>query len=384
MDNYIVAETAVESKSLSEQVRLTQSQVAERAMESADTGAASSTNFVVSTYDDAFEQWLLEWDKSRRTIRLYLIGLQSFREWFERKYDEALDPARITRLDVRWYKEHLVQTCRYAASTVNAYLAAVRAFCRWALETNLTNGDPSSTVKGVKIAASEAVPRWLDKNERERLLKEALNQVDAARGKKDYDAANPRPGYVHALRDYAIVVTFLNTGLRLSELANVHVADVIINPRSGDLVVRYGKGGKTRTVELNKDARNALTEWLKVRPEISGVKNLFTSQKVGPMTARAIARRIERIGIRANVKVTPHMLRHTFAKTLIDAGDQIDTVASFLGHESVDTTKRYTTASKADRRRSVERISIEEEEDDSPIHSPARRSNNAQGRRGRR
>ncbi len=364
MDNLIVTQTAVESKP-------------QRAMESV------ATNFVVSTYDDAFEQWLLEWDKSRRTIQLYLIGLQNFREWFERKYDEALDPARITRLDVRWYKEYLVETCRYAASTVNAYIAAVRSFCRWALETNLINGDPSSTVKGVKIAASEAVPRWLDKNERERLLKEALSQVDAARGKKDYDAANPQPGYVRALRDYAIVVTFLNTGLRLSELANVHVADVIINPRSGDLVVRYGKGGKTRTVELNKDARNALTEWFKVRPEISAVKSLFTSQKVGPMTARAIARRIEYIGIRANVKVTPHMLRHTFAKTLIDAGDQIDTVASFLGHESVDTTKRYTTASKADRRRSVERISIEEEEEESSTPSAARRPNNAR-RGGRR
>lgn len=330
MDTTIVAEPAVESKTL-----------------------------VVTTYEDAFAQFLLESDKSRKTIRIYVIGFRAFQEWFERTNGQLFDPARITRVDVRLYKEYLIQERRSPARTVNTYLSALRSFCQFAVETGLIFNDPSRGFKGIKIHESELTPRWLTKSEMESMLREAENQVNAAIGKNKGDTKHP--GYVRAMRDMTIVSVLLATGVRLSELANLHLEDFVINPRSGKMTVHYGKGGKTRSFDLNYSARKALTAWLEVRPQIEGVANLLTSQKGGPLTARAIARRVEFIAKRVGIHVTPHVLRHTYAKRTIDAGAKLNEVGRAMGHENIDTTKRYVTPSDEDMRRAVEGASWEED-----------------------
>ncbi len=330
MDTSIVAEPIVESKTLT-----------------------------LTTYEDAFAQFLLESDKSRKTIRIYAIGFRVFQEWFERTNGQLFDPARITRVDVRLYKEYLIQERRSPARTVNTYLSALRSFCQFAVETGLIFNDPSRGFKGIKIHESELTPRWLTKSEMENLLREAENQVNAAIGKTK--GKTEHPGYVRAMRDLTIVSVLLATGIRLSELANLHLEDFVINPRSGKMTVHYGKGGKTRSFDLNYSARKALAAWLEVRPNSEGVNNLLTSQKEGALTARAIARRVEFIAKRVGIHVTPHMLRHTYAKRTIDAGARLNEVGRAMGHENIDTTKRYVTPSDEDMRRAVEGASWEED-----------------------
>lgn len=314
--------------------------------------AVESKTFVFSTYYSSFEQWMLEHDLSDRTIRLYKIGLKNFREWFERKTGDGLDPAMITLLDVRAYRIFLYNDQRMKAQSVNSYLAAVRSFCRWAMDKGLIMGDPSSGIKGIDI--QKRPPRWLPKTEQYALLRVALQEVQLGdlRAKGDKSA----PGYIWPRRDRAILVLMLNTGLRLFEVTALDLDDVVIRPRSGELTVRLGKGGKMREVDLNKDARAALSEWMEVRPA-SESKAMFISQKgKGRMTARAIARRIEEIGVKAQVKVTPHMLRHSMAKNMVDEGVSLDQVKDTLGHSNLNTTTLYTQPSRSDSKAAMEKI----------------------------
>lgn len=341
MDTYIVAETAVESKSLTVAV-------AERTRES----AATSPQFTLVTYDETFGRWLENLDRSERTVRLYRTGLADFRTWFERVRGKDLEPALITPLDVRAYRRYLQDERQVKPATVNSYLAAVRAFCRWSTDAGLAAGDPSSGIKGIKIV--EQSPKWLTRQEQYRVLNAAQERVQLAALKCGDDAS--APGVLRARRDRALVVLMLNTGLRLSEVVALKIKDVTIHPRSGSVAVTAGKGNKARVVPLNKDAREALAAWLEVRGGESN-DSLFTSQKGGTvLTARAVARRVEYIGMCANVNIHPHMLRHSLAKNLVDEGVPLDRVGGLLGHSSLDTTRRYTMPSQADLQAAVERV----------------------------
>jgi integrase/recombinase XerC len=358
MDNLIVTQTAVESNSnsLSEQVGLTQSQVhlvmervavAERAMESATT----SPQFTLVTYDETFARWLENKDHSERTIRLYKTGLVDFRTWFERVRGKDLEPALITPLDVRAYRRYLQEERQVKPRTTNSYLAAVRAFCRWAMDAGLAAGDPSSGIKGIEIV--EESPKWLTRLEQYKVLNAAQERVQLAELKFNDKAS---PGVLRARRDQAIVVLMLNTGLRLSEVAWLKIRDLVIRPRSGSVAVTAGKGNKARVVRLNIDVRMALSAWIEVR---GGEESdpLFTSQKGGEaLTARAIARRVEYIGTCANVNIHPHMLRHSFAKNMVDEGVALTIVGKELGHKSLDTTRHYTMPSDEDEQAAVERV----------------------------
>lgn len=324
------------------------SSIVETVVESKPQVAAT---LVFSTYEDAFAQWLREQDRSENSVSLYLIGLRDFTAWFESTGDKTLEPALITPLDVRAYRRYLQDTRQLKPSSVNSYIAAVRAFCRWAMSAGLASGDPTSGIKSVKIVAE--APRWLDRQEQYKLLRAAQEQAQLAELKAGAD--HTAPVLLRAYRDRAIVVLALNTGLRLSEIASLRTDSMTINARSGNVKV-VGKGNKARTVPLNKDARAAVSAWLEIRPEIVGCATLFTSQKQRALTPRSVARRIEYVGLKAGIKVTPHQLRHSLAKNLVDEGVSLDRVGMALGHASLDTTRRYTMPSRADMQDALERV----------------------------
>jgi len=143
-------------------------------------------------------------------------------------------------------------------------------------------------------------------------------------------------------------VLLLNTGLRLGETEALNLNDVGINARSGNVRVRRGKGRRARTVPLNHDARTVLQAWLDVRPEDTD-NALFLSQKGGRLSSSAISNVIAKFADRTGLDdVSPHTLRHSFAKNLVDADVGLEKVATLLGHESLETTRLYTQPSKAD------------------------------------
>jgi len=304
-----------------------------------------------------FTNWLQKHDHAPYTIRAYLVAMRDFCAWFQETTREELTPERITPLDVRQYRQHLTTVRRLKASTINNYLAGVRAYAQWAKQTRRAHHDPTEGIKSLRIAPQ--TPHWLTRSEQYALVRGAREDVQLGDLR-----AKGNPAHLGAIwprRDLALVLLFLNTGLRLSEVADLHTNDVDIRDRSGLLQVGSGKGRKARTVPLNKGARNALEAWLKARQGLSTQDPcLFLSQKGGRLTPRAIGFRIRTLAKKAHLNdVSPHTLRHSFAKNLVDAGVGLEKVATLLGHESLDTTRLYTIPSKADLQEATERVTWE-------------------------
>ncbi len=138
----------------------------------------------------------------------------------------------------------------------------------------------------------------------------------------------------------------------MSELCKLEMNDVSLSERKGAARVRSGKRRKERKVPINATALLALKAWLAVRPAADH-RFVFTGKGGLPLKASGVQDMLGELGRVAGVKVTPHTLRHTFAKNLIDRGVPLDQMATLLGHSSLNTTRICTTPSEADLERAV-------------------------------
>jgi integrase/recombinase XerC len=286
---------------------------------------------------DRFEGYLAAAGKSANTLLAYTRDLRLFGEWFALTNAKPLSPERITPIDVREYRSHLLAVKHHKPATVNRKLASLSAFCEWAREASLI---PANPVQGISLVEEvRPAPRWLDKNAQYALLRAVQERGRA--------------------RDIALITLMLHTGLRVSEVSNLRMSDVRISARKGSVRVRGGKGEKFRSVPLNANARQALQAHLEELGEVEGDRWLFIGKRGGQLKSSGIRYLVQRYAYDARLEeVTPHTLRHTFGKNLVDAGTPIDRVASLLGHESVDTTRIYTTPSQQDLQREVEKVAM--------------------------
>lgn len=282
---------------------------------------------------EQFEAWLREQDRSPVTVRGYMADLRAFAAWFEQTNGKALGVEEVTPADVREYRGWLQAVKRAGAATVRRHLMALRAYCRWGVETERIDRDPTARVK---LPREETLsPGWLAKQEQYRLLREAERAVSAA------DTPTRRR---LAVRDRALVVFLLNTGLRIAEACALRWEDVQLGERSGWVVVRSGKGSKSRKVPLNAEVRRAMRALEECEGGIGAVFDL---------TPSGAYRRLAEMGRRAGVEVHPHTLRHTLAKNLVDAGVGLHEVAALLGHSSLNTTRVYVTPGERDLERAM-------------------------------
>jgi integrase/recombinase XerC len=277
-------------------------------------------------------------EASPLTLRNYLSDLESFGGWFRSSLGQELSVKEITPTDIREYRSYLLNVKARKAATVNRHLAAIRKFCQWAHGTGRIRELPTEGVKGV--AASPTAPRWLPKRDVDRLLREAEREPSLYKGK----------------RNLALLLFLRHTGLRVSELASLRLRDVESSERKGQVLVRSGKGSKQRAVPLNVDARRALEAYLKVRPTTKD-DHVFIGQRDVGLKPQAIENVVKKYAARAGLSdVTPHTLRHSMAKHLLEAGEDLVTVGRLLGHERIETTARYTTPSERDLERAVSRL----------------------------
>jgi len=161
-------------------------------------------------------------------------------------------------------------------------------------------------------------------------------------------------------RDRAVVALLLFTGLRLSEAAALALADVRISARKGRVMVRSGKGDAYRELELNALVRGMLDEWLADRAKIAGDGELsfFVSRSGGALSSRSLDLAVRRVAARAGLSLSAHVLRHTFVTGLVRAGNLV-LVAELAGHRRLETTRRYSLPSQADRHKAVNDLEIE-------------------------
>jgi len=297
---------------------------------------------------DEFQAYLLTEDRSPVTITGYLGDVRLFAQWYEGHYREALIPASLTNEAVRNYKQHLLDQAA-KPKTINRRLAALAAYAHWLEQAGYVK-NARNPVQGVKAVKETALaPKWLDRKQRAALLRAVDKEVE------DAVRRYPRLRLMY-LRDAAIVKLILFAGLRVGEIIQLRMSDITLDERKGSVVVREGKGTKRREVPLNAKARKAILDYLRMRPYVE-MEALFLGQRSEGVQSKTIQRAVQRFTKKAGLKnVTPHTLRHSFAKALIDAGVSLEKVATLLGHSNLNTTRIYTTPGEEDLEDAVGRI----------------------------
>jgi integrase/recombinase XerC len=292
---------------------------------------------------EAFLAALRGREASAHTLAAYRRDLTGFAAWFEGHVGTPCTLATITPTDVRDFRAQLRDREHRAPATVNRKLAALRSYFQWAITTGRRADSPVAPVKDVREEPRR--PRWFVKRDLDRLLRE----LEAA--------AKPSV----RVRDRAILLLLRHTGLRVGELVSLRVRDVALSERKGQLRV-VGKGAKERTIPLNQTVRSALAAYLAVRrerPDASDESALFLGQR-GPLNRQAVEKLVQKYAQRAGLEgFSPHSLRHSFAKSLLDAGEDLVTVQTLLGHERLDTTARYTQPGAHDLEEAVGRLDEE-------------------------
>jgi site-specific recombinase XerD len=147
---------------------------------------------------------------------------------------------------------------------------------------------------------------------------------------------------IQAPRDQALVALLLDAGLRVSEAVGLK-RDALVLPASPDAPARLrvlGKGQKERMVYLSHHALATLSVWLSIRPPVAD-NTIFLNDRHRPMTANGVEWRLKQYGAEAGLHVTPHRLRHTFARRMIEGEMPVESLARLMGHAQIATTQTY-------------------------------------------
>lgn len=218
-------------------------------------------------------------------------------------------------------------------------LSAVRTFFRWLVKEGLAERDIGPELVNPKLP--KPLPRSLT--------------VDEVFGILD----RPSPGEPLVLRDLAMLELLYASGLRAAELVSLNLEHLNLKTQS---VRAQGKGNKERIVPFGRKAAAALERYLAVRGSL--IKEggptpmaVFLNRRGNRLSARGLRRRLHRRVREVEVarRVTPHMMRHSFATHLLDGGADLRTIQELLGHQSLSTTQRYTAVSVGHLREVYER-----------------------------
>lgn len=272
-----------------------------------------------------FQEYLtVELGLAKNTQLAYMRDLRLLMKSLQMKADEEL--LQVSRQQLIAYLVRLKQEGR-AASTVARKLASIKAFYRFLTAERYIRRNPAEVLE----AASRGLhlPKVLSVQEVERLLDE------------------PNLGTLDGYRDKTMLELLYATGMRVSELVNVPVKNVDMKMQ---YVIVMGKGSKERMLPLGRTALHYLEHYLSVvRPQLlhgkpDAAAELFVTGWGGPMTRERFYEIIVAYGKRAGIskRVTPHMLRHSFATHLLNNGTDLRIVQELLGHADISTTQIYT------------------------------------------
>ena len=192
---------------------------------------------------DLFFDYLKQQDRSPLTVSGYQHDLAHFARWFVQTNGETCTLAAITPTDVRSYRQHLLAVERRKASTVNRRLAALSALMAWAVQQGLIEHDPTQGVRHVPQVSGG--PKYLDKKQQYALHRAIEKDLQLSRLRYPKRWRNRQ-------RDGSLVLFLLHTGLRLQEALDLHLSDVQMTDRKGQVLVRQGKGGKQRSIPLER------------------------------------------------------------------------------------------------------------------------------------
>ena len=272
-----------------------------------------------------FEQYLLvELGLADNTRAAYLRDLRLLQKALGLQDSEGL--LGVSRRQLLAYLSQLKQSGR-SASTIARRLASIKAFYRFLTEERYLRRDPAEVLEAAQKGLH--LPKFLSVQDVDKLLEQ------------------PNLGTLDGYRDKTMLETLYATGMRVSELVSVPLQNVDLKMQ---YVIVMGKGSKERMLPLGRTALKYLERYISVvRPQLlhgkpEEVQELFVTSWGGPMTRQRVNEIIEGYAKDAGItkRVTPHMLRHSFATHLLNNGTDLRVVQELLGHADISTTQIYT------------------------------------------
>jgi integrase/recombinase XerC len=294
---------------------------------------------------EQYVRWLLVTrDLSPHTIRAYACDIAAF----EQHLGICATVNQIDRNCLVAFLEEQ-RAAGLSSMSIKRRASGVRGFCKWLLSRHLLDADPWIGAT-IALRRSRKLPRALPTHELDRLFL-CLRRTAGVGDASAFDDVLSRP---HESTTLLAVTLMVATGVRVSELVGIQCPDIDLSGRSLRLV---GKGRRERQVFLTNDWITGLTRaYIKTRVAL-GLEHhyLLFNWHHAPLTAPAMRSRLVKAAQDAGLsaRLTPHILRHTAATQLIEAGVDIRYIQRLLGHASLTTTEIYTHVSDRALRRVV-------------------------------
>jgi len=257
---------------------------------------------------------------SPHTVDSYRRDLGKLLKWCNRQQLDTLSELNTQHIRLCLSELHRQGL---GGRSLQRWMSSLRTFFTYALKQRWVGADPSAAVSAPK--STKKLPRTLDVDQ--------ATQFVTASG----------DSWV-AYRDRAMVELFYSSGLRLSELTSLDLRDIDFADR---LVRVTGKGGKNRQVPIGSHAARALQQWLGRRrehPQSAHTNAVFLSSRGNRIAPRTVQERLRLLSQQQDMqgRVSPHMLRHSFASHLLESSGDLRAVQELLGHANLSTTQIYT------------------------------------------
>lgn len=253
-------------------------------------------------------------NQSEKTVSDYTRDLTMFNDYMDR---ENLTVLQATLDDLQGYAKYLKVEKEYSEATMNRRLQLVKYLYKYLRRTRVITENPSEYLELPKIP--ERIPESLTLNEAKKLIK----VID--KGKNEF----------LRLRDRAMILIFLNHGLRVNEMTELKLQNINENT-----LKFIGKGNKERSIIMTTDVITAINDYLAIKPEIDS-NYLFLSERKSPINKRTIQYMVEKYFKEAGLTGTVHDLRHTSASLMLENGIDPRTIQTLLGHSDIKTTELY-------------------------------------------
>ena len=260
---------------------------------------------------------------NNKTIKAYKIDLNQFFETVNNLDDEVKEINEYIFFLNKKYSKH---------KTVKRKLASVKAFYSYLEYEEIIEYSPFNKVR-TKIKEPHVLPKTIQKENIEKIIQYLFDRVSSA--KTDFQT-------IISIRNIAIIGLLFSTGIRISELCNIKVADINFNEKTLKI---FGKGSKERILYIgNETVVDFCKKYKQLNEYVSENDYFFLNRfgkQISDQSVRIFLKNIES-ELKLTEHITPHMFRHTFATTLLEKDVDIRYIQSILGHSSISTTQIYT------------------------------------------
>lgn len=261
-----------------------------------------------------------------KTLKAYRIDLTQFYEKFPDAEITDITPTVLENFIAELHQN-------YKPKTVKRKIASLKAIFHYWEYREVLDRNPFNKIQ-IKFREPVILPKTIPLHTVETFLSTMYRQYTCA--KTDYQKQN-------TLRDIAVIELLFATGIRISELCSLKVTDVNLFDKT---ILIYGKGSKERRVQLgNEDVISILEKYKNsFKKQIQSCGHFFVNQSGRPLSDQSIRRMINKYTASADIEqhITPHMFRHTFATSLLEADVDIRYIQEMLGHSSINITEIYT------------------------------------------